>query len=67
MWTKRIAGVLVFVVAPLMMTGAGCKVNQAASDKCKDSENGEKCDACCKENGANGYTFVSGSGCTCRG
>ncbi|NUP04903.1 MAG: hypothetical protein HOW73_02455 [Polyangiaceae bacterium] len=67
MWIKRSFGIFFLVIVPIVATGAGCEENRVATDKCKSSPDGDKCNTCCKDNGANGYTFLSGNGCTCRG
>ena len=59
-------GALVLAVAPILMTGAGCGTNKAATEACKDSKDGDKCGECCIKNGAKNFGFVSGGGCVCR-
>jgi hypothetical protein len=61
------AALLVFVIAPITLTGAACGENKPATEQCKDAKNGDACNTCCKDNGAQNYAFVSGAGCTCRG
>lgn len=66
MWMKRFVGVSSFVALAVLVTGAGCGENKAATEKCAESANGEGCKTCCTDNGATEYAFVSGDGCTCR-
>lgn len=67
LWTRRVIGLFVFVVLPIGLTGAGCAENAAATSKCKSSPSSDKCNECCTKEGASGHTYVSNSGCTCRG
>lgn len=46
---------------------AACGKNEAATEKCKASADGTACEACCKANGANGYTFTGAGSCGCLG
>ncbi len=54
------------VTALLAVVGQGCKKNQAATDACQETKDGEKCNACCVAQGAKHYVFASGGGCLCR-
>ena len=47
---------LVLLVATMFVAGA-CMENTTASKACEYSGSGSECKACCKRNGANGFTF----------
>lgn len=66
MLKKRLMALLLLVVAPLVVTGVGCAENAAATAKCKGEKDSDKCQTCCKSNGANGYKFINND-CGCLG
>ena len=56
------------LLASVLLVVTGCcntDPHPASTAKCKASVDGDKCGECCKAEGRNGHTFVSGSGCTC--
>jgi hypothetical protein len=59
-----------WAVLALVMTMAGCSKNEAATKKCTSATDKSSCEACCKKNGANGYTSATVNGkysCKCMG
>ena len=48
------------------LSALGCE-NKAASGKCSGEAAADKCEACCKANGASGYKFVGSGPCGCLG
>lgn len=58
--------VVLLVVAPFVVLGAGCSENAAATAKCKPEKDSDTCQTCCKDNGASGYKFINGD-CGCLG
>jgi hypothetical protein len=52
------------VGALLLVVTAACSTNEAATEKCKGSQDSEVCNACCREHGGNGHVFSSGA-CSC--
>jgi hypothetical protein len=51
------------VLALALVTVAACSKNEAATEKCKASADSASCEACCKTNGASGYSYASTCGC----
>lgn len=57
---RRIAFLVVFVTSM-----GGCSTHEEATKTCKESEVDAKCEICCAENGASGFTYYGRGRCTC--
>ncbi len=57
---------IVWIGIALAFAVSGCSENKSATAACRDQQNGNRCDGCCKSKGASAGVLIQGV-CSCRG